>query len=870
VIDSSSVERVVLRNGLTVLVQSDRSAPAVAIVTYVKAGYFDERDEESGISHVLEHMYFKGTPTRGVGDIARETKAAGGYLNAHTIYDNTAYYTVLPATALVKGLEIQFDAYANSAIDAAELEKEIGVIIEEAKRKADNPSAVATETLFELLHDRHRIRRWRIGREKGLRAFTRDMVVSFYRNFYRPGNTILSISGAVDPAATVDTVTAMYGALPPGEPEIHPGPSEPDRTGFRYREMSGDIGQSEFIIGWRTPGAMHADTAALDFASAILSAGRASRLYRSVRERRLAVAISTANHTPVELGVLTIHGEAEPVKTLEALRASWNEALALTSGEIAPSEIERVKSGFEARWARRVETAEGTAMHLAEWEAMGGWELGEDYRTAFLSIAAIDVKRVAERYLTRERAAVLVYRPDSANPVAADEREMFALLSVPSEITVNVVMQSATASKVPAKRVRIELEREEAGVHVFRTPGGIPVLVRRKPGPITYLALRAAGGAVHDTPSRAGLSVLATRTMLKGTRTRSAEQIAEETESIGATLGSSAGHESFGWWMSVPVRRFEEAAELFSDVIINPSFPEKALDTERSVAVAHLALVRDDMFRYPVRLASSAAFEGHPYGLPFDGTEESLSAIAVEQLHGWHFRNVQSSSAAIGVVGDIAPDEAAAVIAAYFGDLTFAKHEPISPPSWPATPTETAESRDKAQTAIALAFPGPSRRNERRFAAHLLSGISSDLGGRFFEELRGRRSLAYTVHVGVRTMQLAGLFIGYIGTSPDKEDAAREGLLGEFERLRESPVGADELDRAREYLIGSHAIARESGGAVLGEMLDAWLFGTGLSEITGHDDMLRAVTAADIQSVACDFFSAPVVEGVVRGVTRTV
>jgi len=192
-LDPATVRRTTLPNGLRVLVRRDSSAPVVAIVTYVSAGYFDETDDVVGIAHVLEHMYFKGTPTRGVGEIARQTKAVGGYLNAATIYDHTSYYTVLPSSSFAAGLDVQFDAYANSLIDAEELARELEVIIQEAKRKADNPGAVATETLFELLHDRHRIRRWRIGREPGLRALTRDAMLRFYRNFYRPSSTILTL-----------------------------------------------------------------------------------------------------------------------------------------------------------------------------------------------------------------------------------------------------------------------------------------------------------------------------------------------------------------------------------------------------------------------------------------------------------------------------------------------------------------------------------------------------------------------------------------------------------------------------------------------------------------------------------------------------
>src|SRR3954464_3731003 len=225
-IDPASVVRKRLPNGLTALVRRDRSAPVVAIVTYVSAGYFDETDDVVGIAHVLEHMYFKGTPTRGVGEIAKQTKAVGGYLNAATIYDHTSYYTVLPSSGFAQGLDVQADAYARSLIDADELARELEVIIQEAKRRADNPGGVATETLYELLHDRHRIRRWRIGREPGLRALTRDALVSFYRNFYHPGNTVLSIVGDIDPDEALRAVQEKYGSIPSGTPERSPGPDE--------------------------------------------------------------------------------------------------------------------------------------------------------------------------------------------------------------------------------------------------------------------------------------------------------------------------------------------------------------------------------------------------------------------------------------------------------------------------------------------------------------------------------------------------------------------------------------------------------------------------------------------------------------------
>src|SRR5204863_3861007 len=361
VLKPETVQRTMLRNGMRVVVRRDTSAPVVAIVTYVNAGYFDETDDVVGIAHVLEHMYFKGTPMRGVGEIAKQTKAVGGYLNAATIYDHTVYYTVLPSSGFLQGLDVQADAYARSLIDSDELARELEVIIQEAKRKADNPSAVATETLYELLHDKHRIRRWRIGREPGLRALTRDALLGFYRNFYHPGNTVLSIVGAVDPDQAMHEVERLYGALPGGTPTRTPGPTEEGTGGFRYREMAGDIGQTQLAMGWRTPGTLHIDTPALDLLAMVLGAGRASRLYRAVRERKLASAVSAYDYTPTELGVFVVHAETPPATTRDAAGATWDQLRRAREEGVGDHELTRAKRLFESRWVRRVEDMEGQA-----------------------------------------------------------------------------------------------------------------------------------------------------------------------------------------------------------------------------------------------------------------------------------------------------------------------------------------------------------------------------------------------------------------------------------------------------------------------------------------------------------------------------
>jgi zinc protease len=865
-LDPATVRRTVLPNGLTVLVRRDASAPVVAINTFVRAGYFDETDDVVGVAHVLEHMFFKGTPRRGVGEIAKQTKAQGGYLNAHTIYDHTSYYAVLPASGFVEGLDIQADAYAHSLVDAAELAKELEVIIQEAKRKLDNPGAVTVESLYALLHDRHRMRRWRIGTEEGLRRLTRADVDGFYRTYYRPSATVLAIVGDVDPDAALAQVTARYGALPDGPVPGDRGPREEGTLEFRYRELAGDVQQAQVAFGWRTPGTMHDDTPALDLAAAVLGTGRGSRLYRAVRERALAAHVGAYDSTPTELGVFVVHAEGDPARLPDAARAAWGEVLALRDGGVAPEELTRVQRIADARWLRRLETMEGQASWLAEWEALGDWQLGEAYRARTLAADADAVTEVVRRWLDPERVGVVVYRPQGSPPVAADAEAFAALLDGDAPPSVG----AAPAPSLPAPAVHAgapRAEREEAGVHVFRTARGVPVLVARKPGSrIVHMGVYARGGASEERDGEEGLTLLTAQTSVKGTERRTAAEIAAAAESLGGSVGASVGGESFGWGISVPAGNADAAAALLADVVQRPVFPESAFATERAAALQELRQQRDDMYRWPMRLATEAAFAGHPYGRPVGGTEESLAALGVARARAWHRERVLASNAVLAVVGDLAPEEAAALVAREFDALAPRDGAPLAAPGWPAAGARVVESRAKKQTALALLFPGPSRLDAERTAAQLLAGIASGLGGRFFDELRDRRSLAYTVHAFASPRRLAGTFGAYIATGPAQEEEARAGLLAEFARLREAPVGDDELARAQTYALGTHAIARQSGGAVLGEMVDAWLLGEGLSALATYEARVRAATPAALRALAERWFDpARVVEGVVRG-----
>jgi zinc protease len=540
----------------------------------------------------------------------------------------------------------------------------------------------------------------------------------------------------------------------------------------------------------------------------------------------------------------------------------------LREGGAREDELERVRRILAARAVRRLETMEGQASWLAEWEAQGDWQQGERYHDALLSARADEVTAAARRWLAPDAAGAVAYRPRDAAPIAADA-EAFARLLAGAE---PARVEGAGDPTVQAPAVHAgppRAERVEAGVHVFRAAGGVPVLVIPKPGArIVHLGLTVLGGAVAEPDDALGITALAAAASVKGTATRTAAEVAEAAERMGGSVGASAGFETFGWGISVPTAELGPAAALLADVVQHASFPDDAVATERLVAAQQLRTLRDDMYRWPMRLAGEAAYAGHPYGRPVGGTEATLAALTPERVRAWHRQVTREAASVLALVGDVDPAEAAALLGAAFGELAAGPAPAVGRPAWPEGVVVREDQRAKRQTALAILFPGPTRRDPERIVAQLLAGVASGLGGRFFDELRDRRSLAYTVHAFAPARRCAGAFGAYIATGPAQEEEARAGLLAEFARLAEGGVTADELERAQTYALGTHAIARQSGGAVLADAVDAWLLGEGLGELAAYEGRVRGTTVDAVRAFAAARFDpARRVEGVVRGTT---
>jgi zinc protease len=424
---TANVRREVLPNGLTLLAQRI-PGPAVAVVTAVRAGFFDEPDRLAGVSHILEHMLFKGTPTRGVGEIARETRAAGGSLNAGTGYDHTSYITVLPPAALRVGLELQSDAVRRSTLDQEELRRELVVIIEEAKRKLDSPAAVTAETLHALLFAQHRIRRWRIGTEAQLGRVTREDVAEFHRRYYVPGETVVAMTGELLPDQACEAAREYFEDWTPTPSQRDPSPAEPPGKQVQARTIRGDVTRADLALGWRTVDRFHPDAIPLDLASMVLSSGRASWLYQRVRVPGAMTAVSASHFTPREVGVFSISGELDPERLPDALGRIAECMTTLGKVGPDPTDLTRVRTMLTASWARRLESAEGRATALASAELDGDYQLLDEDYSKLQSASAEDIRRVAREWLDPQGICGVLYLPEQTGEDLTAEklREVFS------------------------------------------------------------------------------------------------------------------------------------------------------------------------------------------------------------------------------------------------------------------------------------------------------------------------------------------------------------------------------------------------------------------------------------------------------------
>ncbi len=849
----SNVVRRVLPNGLTLLVERNGSAPVVAAVTHLKAGYFDEPDKWVGISHVLEHMYFKGTPTRPAGELARETQRLGGYLNAGTIYDKTVYYTVLPAAddALARAVDLQGDALMHAEFHEDELSRELEVIIQEAKRKLDTPSAVAGETLYGLLYAQHRIRRWRIGSEEVLRALTADDLRSYYRTRYTPERTIVALVGDLDVGHALNLAGATYSNWRTDAPHGEASPDEVNSPAPAVRVLRGDVERPIAVIGWRSVDALHPAATALDFAGAVLGSGRGSWLSRAVRTPGLASSARAFHYATSEVGVFEMVLDGDERRIDDAVSRSLDLVAQLREEGPADSDVERVRAMMTVQWSRRVESMDGRASLWAEAEALGGYALVDEFYRRMMETTTSEVREAAESYLAVEKSSAVMYGgdafetrfEDSTWPPASNKGDPVSGVAAPDiSFRPRGGRKSGGGHPIPVGNVyHLALD-------------GADLLVRSKSGSgLVFVGAYVLGLRAGETAETAGVSTLLARSAIRGAGGMDSEELALAAERLGGSIAASASADLVGWGMTVRPAALGEAARLLYTVAAEPDLRPHDLSVERSLQASDAVRQRDDMFGYPIQRALALALPDSAYGLPALGTPETVLGMS-DQLVALWAEKLRNRRLTVVAVGDLGVEEMIDSLRA-FGSWTGGEAGTAGVPAGTWHAGRARETREKAQTAIAMAFPSASYQSADRFPLVVAGSLLSGLAGTLFKELREVRALAYTVAAMPWLKRNTGAVLTYIATSPEKEREAREAMLQKLAEMGVATIAKEDIERARNYAAGALQLRLQSSRALAGEILDAWVHGD-LESLPALPESLRAVTSDDVRRVAAATFRA--------------
>lgn len=865
----STVRKKTLPNGLTLITREVPGSGVVAINTWVKAGYFHEPDEVAGMAHLFEHMFFKGSKNfPGAEKISEEVASVGGRSNAGTIYDTTNYYFTLPKEGFVRALEIQADAIANPLFDAAELKKESEVVIEESNRKFDNAPAVALERMIADAFAKHRIRRWRIGSNEVLRNIKRENLLAFFETLYRPENMVLVVVGDVTHDEAAKAVAKTFGALPKGTLKKQGGPAEPPQTEFRYGQSSADLRQGYSTLGWHTAGVEHADEVALNVLATILGQGRSSRLFRGAVGPTAASTANASHWTFEEVGLFYIQASFDEKNRAEVDRRLLREVERIKAGGPSAYELQLAKNLTESQTIQGLEDVLGQATTLGQYETRGGYRTLGAELAKLQTITAADVTRVANKYLTTDKLTLYHYRPKNAPEMTRDAALAFVKESIATAPTAE-----QTAATVPAAAPAVRGAKGNSAPQQSKLSNGATLIVKERPNaPVVTVGVFFDGGRNRENSANAGITRLMASAMRRGTASRSAEQIDREIEFLGTQLNTTVGLDYLGFSFDVVSRNTTPATALLADVLLHPTFAPKGIDEEKHLQKAAIKRNFDSATTRPNQLMLEKLWGNHPYALPAEGYVTSVDTLGEAALREWWSRTVVADDAVVVIVGDIATEDAKALAENAFAKLPkragsmASGRASASLPLAPGGRADAIEFRDRKQSAIMAGFPAVTYAHPDYVPLRMVQEVSSGLGGILFAELRGKRSLAYTVFGNISAAEQGGTFVAYLATEAAKEPDAMKGLIEELRRLGKDSITEPILARGKSTLAGGQKLIRQSNGAHLFEIVRNHFLGF---DHDWNDKFLVAaqkLTLDEVRAAAAKYLGGDnYVVGVVRG-----
>jgi zinc protease len=827
ILNYDNVEWYVMDNGMRIITKSVPS-PLVAIQVWVETGSINEGDlMGSGVSHFVEHMLFKGTKQRKVGQIAREIRQLGGVLNAYTSLEQTVYHLILPAKYLEKGLEVMADAIQNSSFDPEEFKREQKVILKEINMGDVDRDRYLHKLFCATMYTRHPYRHPVIGYRQVFESLNRQDLLNYYQQRYVPHQMVLVLVGGIDQNTIKPLVQKYWGDFNRRLPALAVIPDEPLQLQPKRIEQELPSGITRLLLGFQTVDISDEDLFPLDVLAIILGKGRSSRLYRRLKEEAgIVYEINSYSYTPRYRGYFAINADMDYEKLPQVEESIWQELNKIKQGEISAAELDKAKNQVISELLLEQETVEGQAKDLGLSELLTG-----DYRFSTFYLAGI--KRVSLQQLT-----------DVAQRYFKQEKQVLAVLKPKTK---EISESKAIRKTVPEPKIKKEV-----------LGNGLTLLIRENHQlPLVTIDAAIKGGVHAEQAANNGVFNFIQHMLLKGSNRLSGEQIAQKLESVGGQIAIESGANTSLFTITMQQKDFELGLRLLADIMMNPAFPANELENVRAKIIADIKAREDELFYLARNLFMRTIFEKSPYRFPVLGDEKSVAALTREALIRQHREFYVPGNMVLSIFGDVNTDNVSERVDQVWGGFE-SRGLPVLDIAQEKAVTEIKSAKlatDKKQCILLLGYPGIDILHQDRYAFQVMTYVLSGQGSRVFDNLREKQGLAYYAGAFMFSGIETGAYIFYVGTTQDKLKAAKEGLLTEIKKLRNELITEDELNLAKQNIIGSRFISRQQNQSYSVEAVLDELLGLGYQEVYRFEQGISEITREDIKRIALEYFN---------------